>query len=1457
MRFGVLGRLEVCDDAGHAVRVGGSVRRELLAVLLCHAGDSVTATALIEDIWGDAPPRTAAKTLQSHLVRLRDDLGRGAGAVILTEGTRYRLDVSAATLDAADFEADLNAGLSAYRRGDDRRAIEFLDSGLAWWRAEAYLDFADAPFALNERMRLADLRAMALETRTDAALRLGEAASLISELEGRVRREPYRERSWEQLILALYRSGRQADALAAYRMARDRLASHLGVDPGPGLRALETRILNQDPALLAETAGPHLPAGDLVPGDQCPYRGLAGYNSDDAAVFVGRERLTTLLAGRLAEPGVVVVTGASGSGKSSVLRAGVVPALRAGAVPQSAAWRVTVTTPADGVRAGQGADVLVLDQAEELFTVLDEPACADALDRLRTFVDNDGRLVVVLRGDFFSTLADVPWLARHAQREPVLVGRMREDELARVIVEPARRAGVRVAEEMVEAILDGAAGQSQPLPLISVALVRAWEQRSNDVITLEAYQASGGVLGAIETTAEAHYARLPDVFKPDARRLLVRMAVREGAAWARSPLPRSSVTSAADNAVLDVLAAGRLITVTESRVELSHDALLEHWPRLRGWLDERVIAAALLEHLTAATNAWVAAGRQETDLHRGPRLQAALDWREAHPDDLSADESAFLTASAAAADSELRAANTRVALQARSQRRLRRVVAGLAATLVLAAAAVIVAVASRSAANDAADRARRATVAADARRLAALSLTTPDLATSALLAAASYQLEDSGDSRGALLSVLEHGQSALWRVGTKRGVSALVAANDGSRLYAFENNPPRVELIDTSSHQIAGPGFYPDPGTENLIGIANGGTQLVVHGFFPAERLRVLDAATGRVIKTLPGAISDAYDAPSLSQNGRWLVASASPDGLEPGSLAVYDATDWSRPARTLRFARDTIEVAASDHLILAETADRSVYLVDPGSMRVLGHARRPEMPNPEEASLVGTGNGEIVPALLFSLSADGRRLAYLSPADRSTPLLLDTTHLRAPAARLPAQSHPVTSMRFSPDGSQLAVSSFSGSVNVYSNTDGALQVPLAGQSGTVTAAAWASTPAGPKLYTGGLDSQVVAWNLAQGSQPVSLRGPPIPDAAFATRFGDHVLGISPLRSASGLVPNGDVHLFDLDVRSGAVRSWPAQLRDRDATIALSETPDHSLAMTSIQFPREDVVPTRWQLWDLRTERLLASIDLPPGSDPSHYRDGVLSPDGTTAVVALGNARLGVISLPSGHLLRSFGVRLHNPGPSDRLIVAPYQFAPSGRLLIAVRDRGPGQPLSSRMGLIDVERGRLVAQTGLGAGEVNSVAWSSDGALLAIGTTDGALRLYDARTLRLIRSAPSAQAGYVTAVSFSPDDHTILTSGTDAAMNFWDVATLDQEGPRITAPQAADYWFAWYAPNGDVAGLAPIGSLHHKNVARAFVFPGRVSEWLRQACTLAGSDITRAQWARYVGDQPYRHVCGE
>jgi len=269
------------------------------------------------------PPRSAAKTLQSHVVRLRDDLGRGAGSVIVTDGTGYRVEVQADGLDAARFERALNDGLDAQRAGDARQAVALLDEALSCWRDEAYLDFGDAAFAAAERMRLAELRALATETRTDAALRLGESATLVSELHARVAREPYRERAWEQLILALYRSGRQADALAAYQDARRQLRDEVGVAPAAPLQRLQQQILAADPDL-----APPTPSGSITVSADRKIREhipMPAQLPRDLSNFVGRDceldQLNSLIIDDDADSegsAVTAILGMPGVGKTAL-----------------------------------------------------------------------------------------------------------------------------------------------------------------------------------------------------------------------------------------------------------------------------------------------------------------------------------------------------------------------------------------------------------------------------------------------------------------------------------------------------------------------------------------------------------------------------------------------------------------------------------------------------------------------------------------------------------------------------------------------------------------------------------------------------------------------------------------------------------------------------------------------------------------------------------------------------------------------------------------------------------------------------------------------------------------------------------------------------------------------------------------------------------------------------------
>jgi YVTN family beta-propeller protein len=256
MRFQVLGDLAVWDDAGVPVVVSGPMRRGLLAILLLHANEAVAADRLIDELWGGRPPATAAKALQVHIWRLRAVLGGdGAGEGPLdTQGGGYVLRVAPGELDLEVFERLLGEGRAAQAAGRPEAASVALNEALALWRGPPLGEFEEQPLARYAIGRLEQLRLEALEARIEADLALGRHRAVVAELESLVAANPLREHLRAQLMLALYRCGRQADALAVYRETRRMLSDELGLEPGGELHALERSVLGQDPSL-------ELPAG--------------------------------------------------------------------------------------------------------------------------------------------------------------------------------------------------------------------------------------------------------------------------------------------------------------------------------------------------------------------------------------------------------------------------------------------------------------------------------------------------------------------------------------------------------------------------------------------------------------------------------------------------------------------------------------------------------------------------------------------------------------------------------------------------------------------------------------------------------------------------------------------------------------------------------------------------------------------------------------------------------------------------------------------------------------------------------------------------------------------------------------------------------------------------------------------------------------------------------------------
>jgi DNA-binding SARP family transcriptional activator len=631
--FRILGPLEVARD-GQPLMLGAVQQRALLAVLVLHRGEVVSTDRLVDELWGERAPVAAAKTVQVYVSYLRKALGAG---VIVTQGRGYRLAVAPEQVDAVRFEALGVEGRRALAGGDASRAKERLCSALGLWRGEPLAEFAYEPFAQADIRRLQEARLAALEDRIEADLALGADGELIGEIESLIASNPLQERLRGQLMLALYRAGRQADALAAYRQASELLREELGLEPSRLLQELERSILGHDASL---DGPPHATAARGLLVEVCPFKGLAFFDRADAEYFCGRELLIADLLARLVESPLVGILGSSGVGKSSLLRAGVLPALSAGSLPGSERWRQVLLRPgahpnAELSRAlaggrlggviGQLAPgerlVIAVDQLEELFTLCgqeaERAAFAGRLAAAAGDAERRALVVVSLRADFYGRLASYPRLAALVSASHVLVGPMDRGELAWAIEQPAGRAGLEAERPLVEALVSDVAGEPGGLPLLSTTLLELWRARDGRVLRYGSYRASGGVRGAVARLAEDAYHQLGEGEQPIARGLMLRLASGENGTLARRRVPLGELERIPGaGPVLAKLTDARLLTVSDGEVELSHEALLREWPRYHTWLEEDRIGRRLHAHLTAAARDWDEHGRDAADVYR-------------------------------------------------------------------------------------------------------------------------------------------------------------------------------------------------------------------------------------------------------------------------------------------------------------------------------------------------------------------------------------------------------------------------------------------------------------------------------------------------------------------------------------------------------------------------------------------------------------------------------------------------------------------------------------------------------------------------------------------------------------------------------------------------------------------------------------------------------------------------
>ena len=1091
VEYRVLGPLSAHLE-GVAQRLGGRRQRTVLAVLVARANTVVGQDALIDAVWAGEPPESARQTLHTYVSTLRKALG---GQIERT-GDGYLLQIERPNLDSFRFE-DMVESARPLVDSAPAEAIAMLQEALGMWRGRAFGDLDGEPALANEVIRLEEARLSALELRIQADLMLGNHAAVVQELEALTREHPYRERLRADLMLALYRSGRQADALRVYRQTRNVLAEELGIDPTHELQGLEEQILNQSPdldlkpiagessrggraargyelreelgrsrfgtvfrgfqnsvgrevtvlavdpeaasaphfvrrfeselqavsrlehphiapiydfwrdpegafivipflaggflrrsfesgpwnlsstmrlidqvssaltyahrngvvhgalgldnivldegsnaylcefglmylvgldgagersaagdvhalalvsfaALTATTSPPTGPIGenrpDLValdhvfqralhpdpesryqkPGDfrralrqvagadvitpspdiraeverRNPFKGLRAFHESDAADFYGRDALIEELVETVATASLATVVGPSGSGKSSLVRAGLIPALREDAIPGSRTWPITEMFPgthpfeeleaalvrvavdrppgffedltaderglaraAKQILTGEDDELLlVIDQFEELFSLVSsESVRSRFLETLVAAATDERsriRILLTLRADFFDQPLRYSGFAEVMRLSILPVGPPTDDGLARAIAQPAREVGVDLEPGLVTRIVDDVKDEPGGLPLMQYALTELFATREHDTLTLDGYHRTGGVLGALGRRAEEIYQHLSNDGREATRHLFLRLiTVDELADDTRRRVRQTELRALGINPVVldDVLqqfGAYRLLAFDRDAptrtptIEVAHEALIREWDRLRTWVDERREDLLIHRRIQVAVRDWEDSGEDPSFLLRGSRLEQALVWKERTDIAISEAEKAFVEAGI---EAEKREEAERVALEDKAARRRKAVIGVLAGGLVVAGVLGALAL-------DRAEEARVTAALATSRDLAAAAMDAIEedpelgvlLALEAIDATAELELEPTPEANSALRNTVPQ-----MRVTDRleEGDNTLAVSPDGSTIagdrYTEDDDVSAIALMDAATGDVA------------------------------------------------------------------------------------------------------------------------------------------------------------------------------------------------------------------------------------------------------------------------------------------------------------------------------------------------------------------------------------------------------------------------------------------------------------------------------------------------------------------------------------------------------------------------------------------------------------------------------------------------------------------------------
>lgn len=1394
-----LGPFQATLDGQPASEFESNKVRALLAYLAIEADRPHARESLAGLLWPDYPERSALANLRSALANLRGAIGDRTAdppfllisreAIRFNPQSDYWLDTAALQDTAAHPAADLEAAMALYR-GDLLAGFSLSDSS----PFQAWLLARREQFHQIARDLLSRLGAQAEQA--------GDYDRALAAARRHLALDLWDEDAHRRLMRCMALSGRRSLALAQFETLRYILHDDLGVDPAHETVMLYERIRDEtlEPFLARGPSTPQPPA----PGAS-PFKGLSFFDEADSALFFGREALTArlrdhvraCLSGESSRFRLLAVTGASGSGKSSIVRAGLVPELRRmertgpdangsrvfgeavyiltpGASPLDA-LACTLTAGAPSVlsttaliddmardpralhlaavrltRPGSGASIgLVIDQFEELFTL-----CRDETMR-RAFIDNllyaaeaPGPVVVIiaLRADFYAQCAPYENLRQALTEQQIYIGAMSSDDLRRAIEEPAAYGNWSLESGLVDLLLREVGDTPGSLPLLSHALLETWQRREGRSLTLAGYQACGGVTGALTRTAESAYQQFSKREKEIARNIFLRLTeIDEAGAdehlsdiYTRRRAPLSELVLQPEDAsqvqsVLTRLADARLITTAQDTAEVTHEALIREWPRLGDWLNQSREWLRLHRHLTEAAQEWAQADHDPSLLYRGARLAQAGEWAATHPDDLNPLEGTFLAASL---EEE----------QAQQQREL--------------LAAQELAEAERRRAESETLRAEEQTRAATTlrRRAVSLALALSALAVLFLIAlwlgqtasrnAQAREVQANLATSRELAAAAVSNLSADPERSILLALSALDTADTLEARNALHQSLPElhVQRIILAHNQLGVPGVAFSPDGAHLASIGIG-----ADGF-----VRIWDTVTGEKVLEMQDVPGDYGSSVDYSPDGRLL---ASVWGTLDPKVIVWDAITgeqlWKWPGTVLGDV-DRLDFGPDGTLLAVANLSGAPTVFDLTTGDVAftlpGHATVTEaIAFSPDGDRLATGDNDGLVKLwdattrdeLATFTHNGKIHAVafspdgerLATAGEDGRLTVWDIPGERPLLSLPTRSG-LYDVKFMPDGERVVGTHQEGATTVWDATTGQLLLNLVGHGSTVISVA--AAPDNRHIATGGYDGTVRIWDTAPGREQLTV----------AAHQGP----------ANGLAVGADGRLATVS-GDGTAKVWDAAT----GILALSLQVSNSARLTSIALaPDGDLAAIAdaagdITLVDMGSGKMLSAFN----AHDNEIWGLAFSPDGSRLASASWDGRSKVWDTASRALVTTlaapcWGIKVAFSPDGQRVFTSCGLVAYGDQEVVAYEwDTATGE----------------VVRAFPGAGlEAYGLALSPDGRQLALGYADGSVAILDAASGETLHDL-TGHAGIAFGMAFNQDSTRLATSAFDQLAKVWDTTT--------------------------------------------------------------------------------------